>query len=68
MTEKGPFGISVPVREKEQRELLIAEDYCPECGGELNTGWECNACGFDAEPEANQIDIDRHHREEQERL
>lgn len=20
----------------------------PECGGELDTGWECNSCGFDA--------------------
>ena len=21
---------------------------CPECGGELDTGYECNDCGFDA--------------------
>jgi hypothetical protein len=27
---------------------LIAEDHCPKCLGELDTGWECNECGFDA--------------------
>ena len=27
-------------------------DVCPECGGELDTGWECLDCGFDAQPEA----------------
>lgn len=35
----------------EQREARIADDRCPECGGELDTGWECNDCGFDAMPE-----------------
>jgi len=25
-------------------------DMCPKCGGELDTGWECNSCGFDAMP------------------
>ena len=25
-------------------------DMCPKCGGELDTGWECNKCGFDAMP------------------
>lgn len=23
---------------------------CPKCGGELDTGWECNSCGYDAIP------------------
>lgn len=23
-------------------------DKCPKCGGELDTGWECNDCGYDA--------------------
>jgi hypothetical protein len=27
---------------------LVAEDYCPMCLGELDTGWECNDCGYDA--------------------
>lgn len=35
----------------EYREARIANDECPECGGELDTGWECNDCGFDARPE-----------------
>lgn len=26
----------------------IAADVCPKCGGELDTGWECNDCGYDA--------------------
>ena len=35
-----------------ERKRLIDDDRCPECGGELDTGWECNSCGFDARPEA----------------
>jgi hypothetical protein len=27
---------------------MVAMDLCPKCGGELDTGWECNSCGFDA--------------------
>ena len=30
--------------------ILIDEDHCPMCLGELDTGWECNSCGFDALP------------------
>jgi hypothetical protein len=26
----------------------ITDDLCPVCPGELDTGWECNSCGFDA--------------------
>jgi hypothetical protein len=29
---------------------LAREDSCPKCLGELDTGWECNDCGFDAMP------------------
>lgn len=36
---------------RQQREAAIEKDQCPECGGELDTGWECNSCGFDALPE-----------------
>jgi len=25
-------------------------DTCPKCGGDLDTGWECNTCGHDARP------------------
>lgn len=28
----------------------VQADKCPKCGGELDTGWECNDCGFDAMP------------------
>jgi hypothetical protein len=33
------------------REILerdVVQDRCPKCKGELDTGWECNDCGFDA--------------------
>jgi hypothetical protein len=39
-----------PVRSVEAREFWVSRDRCPECGGELDTGCECNECGFDAEP------------------
>jgi hypothetical protein len=26
----------------------VSKDICPKCSGELDTGWECNDCGFDA--------------------
>lgn len=29
--------------------LLARRDRCPKCSGELDTGWECNDCGFDAQ-------------------
>lgn len=31
---------------------LARRDICPRCGGELDTGWECNDCGYDAMDEA----------------
>lgn len=30
------------------KEALSADDVCPWCLGELDTGWECNKCGKDA--------------------
>lgn len=27
---------------------IVDRDQCPECLGSLDTGWECNDCGFDA--------------------
>lgn len=37
-----------PVTSPAVRIMLAREDTCPDCGGELDTGWECSACGFDA--------------------
>jgi hypothetical protein len=34
------------------RRSLARRDVCPECGGALDTGWECNDCGYDAKTEA----------------
>lgn len=30
--------------------ILVSENRCPMCLGELDTGWECNECGYDAQP------------------
>lgn len=35
-------------RERRQREPNANK--CPRCGDQLDTGWECTACGFDAMP------------------
>lgn len=34
----------------ESIDVLVSEGKCPKCGGELDTGWECNSCDFDARP------------------
>lgn len=39
-----------PARKMTRDELSVRDDKCPRCGGELDTGWECNRCGFDAFP------------------
>lgn len=44
-----------PRKHKEYREADVSQDRCPECGGELDTGWECNDCGYDARPIARSI-------------
>jgi len=33
-------------------EARIARNQCPVCPGNLDTGYECNECGYDAMPEA----------------
>jgi hypothetical protein len=38
---------------------LLANDLCPECLGDLDTGWECNKCGYDAMPLMQQIGKDK---------
>ncbi len=37
-----------PATDPVLRKELAKRDLCPECGGQLDTGWECNACGYDA--------------------
>lgn len=32
----------------ELEKALVSEDICPQCLGELDTGYECNVCGYDA--------------------
>jgi tRNA(Ile2) C34 agmatinyltransferase TiaS len=27
---------------------MVSKDKCPRCRGSLDTGWECNDCGYDA--------------------
>ena len=41
---------------RETSEAYILHERCPECGHDLDTGWECNTCGFDAMPEALAIE------------
>lgn len=42
-----------PKNEPGLADLLASEDVCPRCLGELDTGWECNDCGYDAQPHIN---------------
>lgn len=35
-----------------RRWLIVEREQCPECGGVLDTGWECNDCGHDGRTEA----------------
>lgn len=42
---------------QEHVEAMVADDQCPKCRGELDTGWECNDCGFDAMSIAKQIPV-----------
>jgi len=49
MTDRPEF----PVKDQETRKMLVMDNLCPECGDELDTGFECNNynCQFDALPE-----------------
>ena len=50
-----PLGLSrtdFPIKSLQLRKSLATDHaVCPECGGDLDTGQECNDCGFDAMPE-----------------
>lgn len=39
--------------------ILIDENKCPMCLGDLDTGWECNSCGYDAMPIGKEIGVIR---------
>jgi hypothetical protein len=42
--------MSEPVSQPLSKALAAGDD-CPRClVGELDTGWECNHCGYDARP------------------
>lgn len=46
-----PDTMTYPVKTTFLRwQLVNACQICPECGGHLDTGCECNSCGFDAMP------------------
>lgn len=45
----GILKFGFPVRSPELRKYWVDQEQCPECGGALDTGWECNDCGFDAQ-------------------
>lgn len=41
--------------DKDLDRALAQDDYCPKCLGELDTGWECTQCGYDAMPDAARV-------------
>lgn len=43
-------NINFPVQSHIVRREMAKDDVCPECGGALDTGWECTDCSFDAMP------------------
>ena len=43
---------SFPIRSVGLRGYWARRDVCPVCGGELDTGKECNDCAYDAGPDA----------------
>jgi tRNA(Ile2) C34 agmatinyltransferase TiaS len=47
--------IGFPARAPVHRRSLARRDICPECGGSLDTGWECNDCQYDAKLEATTL-------------
>jgi hypothetical protein len=56
MEEKRNAGIHKPGLPKQK----VASDICPACGGDLDTGWECTRCGYDAINERGQREVRRY--------
>lgn len=50
--------IGYPARRPILRRSLARRYICPECAGSLDTGWECNGCGYDAMVEATTTGAD----------
>lgn len=48
-----PPKLGFPATSPVLRRALARDDTCPQCGWELDTGWECNECGYDARNEAS---------------
>jgi hypothetical protein len=40
---------SMVVKDNPITRAMVEDDVCPRCLGELDTGWECNDCCYDAE-------------------
>ena len=59
-----PLGLTAadfPVKAEPLRRALATDHAkCPECCGDLDTGQECNDCGFDAMPETRAFVIGPH--------
>lgn len=43
----GPCSCGLPDARREPVSKCGDWSYCPACGGEIDTGWECNRCGRD---------------------
>ncbi|WP_155755370.1 hypothetical protein [Burkholderia multivorans] len=44
--------LKYPVKSQALRRHMMRHDItCPECGGQMDVGYECNSCGFDGMPE-----------------
>jgi len=51
-----------PIKSLALRKESARDDVCPDCGGQLDTGWECVECGYDARdlaytPAQRELDI-----------
>lgn len=46
-------GMAVEQETTRYERDMVAKDKCPRCRGPLDTGWECNDCGYDAMPIAH---------------
>lgn len=51
--------LQFPVKAASLRRHMMQHDItCPECGGQMDVGYECNDCGFDGMPEMEAARID----------
>lgn len=61
LTAEAPLGIkSFPVKSRAvRRELVRRYEKCPDCGRDLDTGFECIDCGYQAHKEFPNATYDR---------